>query len=224
MQLRAIAPGDRYLRARPIEERICMARPRGDYAARRRQVVLATCRLIARSGVEAATVRAVAHELGVATKAVTRYFRSKEELLLLVLDYIIEEQIRFSTRHQGSADDGSTLIRMLATALPTTAPVRTGWRIWVAFLGQAVGNPALQRHHRQRYDRLRTLLLEWLTHFAESGAVPEAAATRASADYLLALIDGIGVREAVNPRSIPASRQRELLARAVASVVGESGS
>ena len=197
-----------------------MARPRGDYAARRRQVVLATCRLIAKSGVEAATVRAVAHELGVATKAVTRYFRSKEELLLLVLDYIIDEQITFSTRHKGPSDDVRALIRMLATALPTTAPVRTGWRIWVAFLGQAVGNPALQRHHRQRYDRLRSVVLEWLTHFAAGGAIPQAAASRASADHLLALLDGIGVREAVNPRSIPAARQREMLARAFASVVG----
>ena len=193
-----------------------MARPRGDHAARRRQVIRATCRLIGRQGVDAATVRAVASELGVATKAVTRYFRSKDELLRLVLDYIVDEQIGWSARQKGPAASVDSLVRMLCSALPTTPAARTGWRIWLAFLGQAVGNPVLQRHHRRRYAELRSLLLEWLVFFAEQGAIPRRAATTAAADHLLALVDGIGVREAVNPRSIPASRQRRMVARAVA--------
>jgi AcrR family transcriptional regulator len=205
----------------PASERLtAMARPRGDHVTRRRLVVQATCRLIARHGVEGATVRAVAHELGVATKAVTRYFHSKEELLLLALDHVIAQQVLISSRHRGPSRTVDSLVKSLATALPTTPRVRNGWRIWIAFLGEAVGNPALQRQHRERYTRLRRLLLGWLRDYAKGGAIPRGSASLLVADQLLALVDGIGMRDAVNPRSIPAARQREMLSKGVVRIAG----
>lgn len=185
-----------------------MARPRGDHDSRRRLVVHATCRLIARHGVEGATVRAVARELGVATKAVTRYFRSKDEMLLLALDHVIAEQMKLST-------GAGSLVGLLSAALPTTDKVRNGWRIWVAFLGEAVGNPALQRQHRKRYATLSRLMLQELRRHAQAGTVSKAAATPVVAEQLLALVDGIGMREAVNPGSIPVRRQRQMIASSV---------
>jgi len=47
------------------------------------------------------------------------------------------------------------------------------------------------------------------------GAIPKAAATPVAAEQLLALVDGIGLREAVNPHSIPPRRQREMIAEGV---------
>jgi AcrR family transcriptional regulator len=190
-----------------------MARPRGDHDSRRRLVVQATCRLIARHGVEGATVRAVARELGLATRAVTRYFHSKDEMLVLALDYVIAQQEKVSTTTR-------SLVDQLFAALPTTERVRNGWRIWVAFLGEAVGNPSLQRQHRRRYARLRRLMLAELERHAAGGTVPRAAATPVVAEQLLALVDGIGMREAVNPGSIPARRQREMIARGVRALLG----
>jgi AcrR family transcriptional regulator len=185
-----------------------MARPRGDHDSRRRLVVQATCRLIARHGVEGATVRAVARELGVATKAVTRYFHSKDEMLVLALDHVIAEQMKLST-------GAHSLVGLLSAALPTTDRVRNGWRIWVAFLGEAVGNPALQRQHRRRYAKLSRLMMTELRRHALEGTIPRVAATLVVAEQLLALVDGIGMREAVNPGSIPARRQREMVSRAI---------
>lgn len=190
-----------------------MARPRGDHDSRRRLVVQVTCRLVARHGVEGATVRAVARELGVATRAVTRYFHSKEEMLVLALDYVIAEQVRSSTTTR-------SLVDQLLAALPTTERVRNGWRVWVAFLGEAVGNPSLQQQHRRRYARLRRLMLAELARHAAGGTVPGAAATPVVAEQLLALVDGIGMREAVNPGSIPARRQREMIVRGVSALLG----
>ena len=199
-----------------------MARPRGDHDSRRRLVVQATCRLIARHGVEGATVRAVARELGVATKGVTRYFQSKDEMLVLALDHVIAEQVRLSTVEVDPRSVDS-LVSLLATALPATERMRTGWRIWVAFLGEAVGNPPLQRQHRRRYAKLRRLLLGWLTRFAKAGAIPRSAVSPVVAEQLLALVDGIGMREAVNPGSIPPARQRRILAKGVREAVRREG-
>ena len=197
-----------------------MARPRGDHAKRRQEVVSAAWRVIVRDGLEEATIRAVAAELGMTTKAVTRYFKSKEELLLLALDQVLERQSRLSSESAGRFDSLASLERLLLSALPIKDEVRRGWRIWVAFLGRAVGNPDLAAEHRRRYDRLLRELLDALRELSRLGVLPKDRATRIEADRLLVLLDGIGVREAVNPGSIPASRQRALVADAVKRLAG----
>src|SRR6185295_15731767 len=107
-----------------------MARPKGDHAKRRQDVVSAAWRVIVRDGLEQATIRAVAAELGMATKAVTRYFEAKEELLVLALDELVERQIRFSWQSAGVFDSLASLERLLRSALPINDEVRVGWRIW----------------------------------------------------------------------------------------------
>jgi AcrR family transcriptional regulator len=197
-----------------------MARPRGDHAKRRREVVAAAWRVIVRDGLEEATIRAVAAELGMATKAVTRYFTSKDELLLLAFDELVERQIRLSWRTAGEIDSLAAFERLIGSALPIKDEVRRGWRIWIAFLGRAVGNPALATEHRRRYDRLLRGLLDALRELARRGLIAKRRATTAEADRLLVLLDGIGVREAVNPGSIPAARQRALVAHAIRDLTG----
>jgi AcrR family transcriptional regulator len=197
-----------------------MPRPRGDHDKRRREVVDAAWRVIVRDGLDHATIRAVARELGMATKAVTRYFQSKDELLLFALDQIVERQIRISWRSAGDLDSLASLERLLVTALPIREEVRAGWRIWVAFLGYAVGNPLLEREHRRRYDRILRLQLDALRMLVRAGVLDRRRATKLEADRLLAVLDGIGVREAVSPGSIPATRQRALISQAVRSLAG----
>jgi AcrR family transcriptional regulator len=182
--------------------------------------VSAAWRVIVRDGLEEATIRAVAAELGMTTKAVTRYFKSKEELLLLALDQVLERQSRLSSESAGRFDSLASLERLLLSALPIKDEIRRGWRIWVAFLGRAVGNPDLAAEHRRRYDRLLQELLDALRELSRLGVLPKDRATRIEADRLLVLLDGIGVREAVNPGSIPASRQRVLVADAVKRLAG----
>lgn len=192
-----------------------MARPRGDHDERRRLIVRAACLLIARHGVDGATVRAVAEQLGVATKAVTHYFRSKDELLAMALGHIVDQQLRLSERAAGRFDSIDSLKRMLTSALPLNEPVRNGWRIWVAFAGRAVGDRSMQRIHHDRYEQLRGMVLRWLRQLAGNGVIAADRATAANADGLLALVDGIGIREAINPGSIPAARQRAMMAAAI---------
>jgi AcrR family transcriptional regulator len=54
----------------------------------------AAMRLAAKGGVQAATIRAIAHEVGVTEGAIYRHFRTKEELYLAVYARAIEEMVR----------------------------------------------------------------------------------------------------------------------------------
>lgn len=59
-----------------------------DHSQRRREVADALCRVVARGGIEAASVRAVAAEAGWSLGAVQYYFSTRQELLLFASEQL----------------------------------------------------------------------------------------------------------------------------------------
>ena len=89
---------------------------------------------IARTGLEGATLRAVADEGGWSVGVVQHYFRNKSELLAAAVDYLAE-------RTAGALDDQSAtspvlerLTAVLYRTLPTSRePTENYWRVWICF-------------------------------------------------------------------------------------------
>jgi TetR/AcrR family transcriptional regulator, regulator of biofilm formation and stress response len=86
----------------------------------RREVVLeATLRVIARSGVDAATHRAVAAEAGVALASTTYHFTSKSDLVRQALELVIERSTATVAAHAtppGPDDAGELVERLVGLA------------------------------------------------------------------------------------------------------------
>jgi TetR/AcrR family transcriptional regulator, regulator of biofilm formation and stress response len=86
----------------------------------RREVVLeATLRVIARSGVDAATHRAVAAEAGVALASTTYHFVSKSDLVRQALELVIERSTATVAAHAappGPDDSGELVERLVGLA------------------------------------------------------------------------------------------------------------
>ncbi len=60
-------------------------------AARRRQIFLAACRVLARKSFHEATVKELALEAGLAAGSIYVYLQSKDEILLLIADSMVAE-------------------------------------------------------------------------------------------------------------------------------------
>ena len=71
---------------------------------RRAEVVAATRRVIARDGLDKASMRAIAQELGCTTGVLTHYFRDKEAMLDVVLGESVEHQRLFEQAAAGFED------------------------------------------------------------------------------------------------------------------------
>lgn len=63
------------------------------YDDRRIKVAQAAWRVIVREGLDRASMRAIAQELGSSTGVVTHYFRDKEELILFALEQVFENTL-----------------------------------------------------------------------------------------------------------------------------------
>jgi AcrR family transcriptional regulator len=176
-----------------------------DHEERRAQVAAAVWRVVSADGLEAVTVRRVAAETGMSTSVVSHYFAGKDDLLRLAFRLVLE---RGRARAEAQVRAGSGLARaLLVTGLPLDAERRTEARVWFSFLGLALTRPDLAAEQRGAYRAWRGALSAALR---EEG-LAEGIDADAEAAALIALVDGLAVQAAFEPRRLPAARQLALL-------------
>jgi AcrR family transcriptional regulator len=178
---------------------------------RREEVARATWRVIARDGLDRASMRAIAHELGCTTGVLTHHFRDKNALLEFALRAIVERL------NEGKSPDleksgGLEDVRALLTSyLPTSPDARTWWRVWLSFTVTALANETQAAEHAQLYADLRRFWTDVFTGLRQRGLVLKDIDPAIEAESLLCFVDGIGVQALISPRSLTAKRQMQLV-------------
>ncbi len=174
-----------------------------DVDQRRREVAAAAARVIARDGIDGASMRAVASEGGWTTGMLAHYFSNKRELLAFTLESSLD---RRRSDVASAAGSGAEAIRStLLEALPITEDNRLHWVVALTFAAQAASDPDLAEMqrlaHRSWRASLRGLILQLPDRTAE-----DVAAT-CEAERMIALVDGIALQALVDPGGWPAEKQ-----------------
>ena len=168
-----------------------------DHDVRRTAIVKATCDVIAADGLEAATMRRIAERAGSTTGLVTHYFESKRAVLIGALRHVHRAAGDRMLAATHEAARGQRLRVVIEQALPLDQQRLEEWRVWLAFWAKAAVDPELEVEHRARYVEWTQLLEDLLEESDHNGPV----------DGLIALIDGLGIRAALDPAEFPADRQ-----------------
>src|SRR5215472_13107625 len=112
---------------------IIQARPQNESQERRDEVVKATWRVIAREGLDRASMRAIAQELGTSTGVITHYFRDKDQMLDFALSSMAESLETARAPLMKGPISVEQVLEHLARVLPRT-PLRVDWwRVWMSF-------------------------------------------------------------------------------------------
>lgn len=151
-----------------------------DHQARRAEIADAVCRLAARAGLDAVSLRHVAAEAGVSMGRVQHYFKTKDEMLLFAFRAIGERVERRMTAAIGDARPGSRefLRAFVLEMLPLSPESRAEAPALAAFLARAVVEPRLVEPLREGAETLTAFIAE------QVGGLTEAVT-------LLALVDGL---------------------------------
>ncbi|XGV99825.1 MAG: TetR/AcrR family transcriptional regulator [Leptolyngbya sp. BL-A-14] len=192
------------------------------YDDRRIEVTEAVWRVIIREGLDRTSMRAIAQELGSSTGVVTHYFRDKDELTLFALERVFEkvvEDMKACTQGRQGLD---RLERMILSALPLEANSLSGWQVWVAFLGYAIGREHLIQEHRKRYDLLQQLIRQELADLQAAKLIRNDLDLTLEAKALIALVDGIGTGAVINPEQFDAEQQQYLVQRHIKTLLTEA--
>ncbi|MEU5689113.1 TetR family transcriptional regulator [Streptomyces venezuelae] len=182
-----------------------------DYEDRRSRIAQAVCRLIARSGMEAVSLRDVAAEAGVSMGAVQRCFRTKDEMLLFALEDIsdrIGDRARARIEASGTPESALTLLDRTLSALALLEPEdRTEAQVWGAFVAQAAVSEELAAVLRDTYAKLHDLLAWLLDYGRTTGELRPDLDARSQARLLLALTEGLTSQVLVGHESPEGARE-----------------
>ncbi|MHC5609568.1 MAG: TetR/AcrR family transcriptional regulator [Nostoc sp.] len=192
------------------------------YDARRIEVTKAAWRVIVREGLDRASMRAIAQELGSSTGVVTHYFRDKEELTLFALEQVFEnvlEDMKTCAEGQQGID---RLAQMIFVALPLEDIDKADWKVWVAFLGYSIGRDRLVQEHRKRYDFLRQIICQELANLQKALVIRADLDLTLEANALIALVDGIGTSVVICPEQFSADQQKYLVLRHINALIASS--
>jgi AcrR family transcriptional regulator len=177
-----------------------------DVDVRRAELTDATARVIARSGIEAATMREIASEAGWTTGALTHYFADKRELLLATF----QSSLAARRSHRDELLDASTIDRLRASlngALPIDDDRRRHWLVTLAACSHASGSRPLADAQRDAYREFR----DYLIGLVEDVGLATDTEARHIAEQLIAMADGIAIQAMFDPESWPAERQQGAL-------------
>jgi AcrR family transcriptional regulator len=188
-----------------------------DVEQRRTELAAAVARVIARSGIEGATMRQVAAEAGWTTGTLVHYFTDKRELLQFTLGESLDRRRAQRFDRVGLAPRDA-IRHTLTNALPISDDSRLHWIVTVAFTAQAHNDLDLAATQRDAYREFRSYLARLLIdeENVHPGTVPgRTFSTRddalVEAERLIALVDGVALQALFDPESWPPERQLRAL-------------
>jgi AcrR family transcriptional regulator len=174
-----------------------------DHAARRDEIALVACRVVANHGFERATVVKIAREAGYTTGMIAHYFDSKQEIILAALRLILR---RIDDRLAHPATSNAGLLDVLAEALPLDAQRATECAFWTAFWGQVSADRRLRRInawvHREYLRLFERCLAE---HWAEWASWPAVVRNQVLRS-VMTFINGLTASAVVSPAEWPPAR------------------
>jgi AcrR family transcriptional regulator len=184
-----------------------------DHNERREALLAAVWRVIARDGLERATVRTIAEETGWSTGVLAHYFADKEDILTSALQ-LSRERIRARWDEKLADLKGVAALRELVLDnLPLDdereLETRFHFNYWTRLLTREGVAAAQWRQGPELVDRLTGLVEEAQTLGEIAPDVPSADV----GERLLALIDGLSLHALLNPERLTRERQVAIVER-----------
>ncbi len=171
----------------------------------------ATWRVIARRGLERTTVRDIAREAGYSTGVLAHYFRDKDEILRLALDYAHDQVRARSTLHRQEKTGLAVLRAVLAESLPLDYQRQLEITLEVSNWARAIAETSLRASQHGDYDRWHGVLVELVEGAKQAGDFPADLPTDDAAEMLQCFVDGLSVDALLYPERLGPDRVEALL-------------
>jgi AcrR family transcriptional regulator len=186
-----------------------------DHDERRRRIAEVTVDVIAREGLEAATIRRIAAELGGPTKIITHYFADKQELLVWAYRSLAEQSERYLT--EVIARDPTDILSALMAMTAVDESQTLLWRVYIAFWDRAARDLFFAELQRTQINLALKRIAEIIR--ARNG---ERADVESVSQRLNALVQGISLLALADRERWSPERVRGTLADEVEIVLGRA--
>jgi AcrR family transcriptional regulator len=184
-----------------------------DHDARREELLEAVWRVIARDGMERATIRVIAKETGWSSGVLAHYFTDKDEILVSAIRLMYERIAARWDRKLEGLSGLAALHELVLDNLPLDDERELETRFLMNYWSRAIrdgdGVPRPERRGPQLIDLLSDLVREG----QEAGEIVAEESPEDVAERLLGLIDGFSLHTLLDPQRLTRERQIALVAQ-----------
>lgn len=182
-----------------------------DHNQRRLELVEATWRIIARRGIEGATMREIALEAGFANGALKPYFPTKDDLLSFAFAHVFNQTNARIGASSGSLKGLAALRSFCEEILPLDAERLNEARIAIAYWQRALTDPEKAALHDASMEQWRRELFERLREARESGELREGLADDDVVGGIMTFVLGAQITATLSPSHHSAEQLRSQL-------------
>ncbi|MFD4636374.1 TetR/AcrR family transcriptional regulator [Lentzea sp. NPDC058436] len=195
---------------------------------RRKVVSDAAVRIMARTGVEGASLRNLATETGLSIGAIRHYFESHDELLVFTMRELgerIRQRVttRFDRLLAADLTSPDLVADLLAEMLPLDQAHGEDLAVWSAFVVAARAQPAFHVVAEEHHEHTRHLITRILRAATDHGGLPARLDLGIECCRLSALLDGLTLHAILHPRAATPDLLMDVLRRHTRSLATPTG-
>jgi len=178
-------------------------RRRASKELRRRQLILATIKSIAKYGLSGTKLSHVSKAAGLSQGIINFHFKSKEDLLIETLKYIRDDYVETWLKALAACpDEPAAILAVLACVdFDASAFDRNKLAVWFAFWGEASARPIYRRICKERDEGYSQMIIDLMARLAEEGSY-EAVNPVAVSTGFQALTEGLWLAIHLSPKSV----------------------
>ncbi|RII41265.1 TetR/AcrR family transcriptional regulator [Galactobacter valiniphilus] len=170
-----------------------------DHDARRRELVEIASQVIAKNGVEGATLRELAAEAGFSNGAIKPYFPTKDSLFEATFTHVFSRTNARIERRVRGLRGWDAVLAFAQEVLPLDAAALDEARVVVAYWALAAQSPATGQLMVQQQAQWRQWLTDWVAEALAAGEVRQGVSVSNAAEALLTFFEGAQIVGVIDP-------------------------
>lgn len=178
-------------------------------AERRKQILEATCAVIADTGLRSLRLSDVATVAGVSSGTIHYYFDTKKDVVNAAFEFNFSSSLE---RRRWILDPGRDPLGLLRDVvesyLPASEQALRAWRVWAELWAEGMRDGTLQQVNEQLYGQWRTVVCDMIRAAQEQGSA-QPGDPKQLADMLIGMLDGLAVQVLLHSdnMSLPVMRE-----------------
>lgn len=193
-----------------------------NHEKKRKLIAEAAWSIIKKEGIEKASIRRVAIEAGMSAGALRHYFSTKDEMLLFIMDYYLEEGKKRSQSKSWSDNPLQAVAEVLLELIPMDEEKKIETSVWWILALQSLTSDTLKEKKDEMTNGMYELASSMIEILVLQGILSDSTNVKLEKSRLAALIDGLSIHVLLRPDVYSPEKVKEVIRYHLETLCNES--
>lgn len=193
-----------------------------NHEKKRKSIAEAAWSIIKKEGIEKASIRRVAIEAGMSAGALRHYFSTKDEMLLFIMDYYLEEGKKRSQSKSWSDNPLQAVAEVLLELIPIDEEKKIETSVWWILALQSLTSDTLKEKKDEMTNGMYELASSMIEILVLQGILSDSTNVKLEKSRLATLIDGLSIHALLRPDVYTPEKVKEVIRYHLETLCDES--